>query len=294
MPRTVRLELPKSLYLVEARGNRNLPIFCEEEEKNRFLTKLAEYKEKYDFSLYAYSLRDESFQLLLETGLVPLSRVMQGVMQSFTQWVNKKHKTSGHLFGSRYKSILCDKNSFFTDLISYVNSCGENNGKKQFCLSSKGEYLSAEKRLLVDFDKILKYLNCGEEELVARINRVPTESFRVKLEKSRQIFGGDGFFENVKYSSGKKNAVERQKDKTLEETAQMTEKLTGIDKEALLGSRRRKDIVRARALFVKLSLFFTKSKKKEIAFYLDRVPRNIPYLERKISETKFEEYLRRL
>jgi len=56
----------------------------------------------------------------------------------------------------------------------------------------------------------------------------------------------------------------------------------------LRGRSRRKDIVEARSLFVRLSLLYTRYKRKEIAEYLRKVPRIIPHLERKLDDEKFE------
>jgi REP-associated tyrosine transposase len=49
---------------------------------------------------------------LVETGSQPLSRFMQELQQSYTQYFNRKHRTIGHLFQGRYKAIVCDKDEY--------------------------------------------------------------------------------------------------------------------------------------------------------------------------------------
>jgi hypothetical protein len=38
----------------------------------------------------------------------------------FTQWSNRRHKRSGHLFQGRYKAILVDRDSYFLELARYI------------------------------------------------------------------------------------------------------------------------------------------------------------------------------
>jgi hypothetical protein len=59
--------------------------------------------------------------LLIETGETPLSKILQGVNQSYTMYFNHKYKTVGHLFQGRYKAILCDRESYLLGLLKYIH-----------------------------------------------------------------------------------------------------------------------------------------------------------------------------
>lgn len=59
--------------------------------------------------------------LLLQSGEVPLSRIMQRLGSSYTQYFNRRHKQVGHLFQGRYKAILCDKDSYLLELTRYLH-----------------------------------------------------------------------------------------------------------------------------------------------------------------------------
>jgi hypothetical protein len=50
--------------------------------------------------------------LLIETGVVGLSKIMQGIQFSYTQRYNRRYRGVGHLFQGRYKSILCDRDAY--------------------------------------------------------------------------------------------------------------------------------------------------------------------------------------
>jgi hypothetical protein len=59
--------------------------------------------------------------LLVESGEVPLSRIMQRLSSSYTQYFNRRHGQVGHLFQGRYKAILCDKDSYLLGLTRYLH-----------------------------------------------------------------------------------------------------------------------------------------------------------------------------
>ena len=121
MARKPRVEYPGAFYHVMTRGNRKEAIFKDDKDRLRFLRKVLEYKERYGFILYAYILMKNHIHLLIETRDAALSKIMQGLLQSYTQWYNGKYRTVGHLFQGRYKSILCDKKVYLLNLIRYIH-----------------------------------------------------------------------------------------------------------------------------------------------------------------------------
>jgi putative transposase len=64
---------------------------------------------------------DTHIHLLIETGQVPLSKVLQGINQRFTMYFNWRYGTVGHLFQRRYKAILCDKDAYLVSLVKYLH-----------------------------------------------------------------------------------------------------------------------------------------------------------------------------
>lgn len=78
--------------------------------------------ERYDFKLYAYCIMDNHVHMLIEVKDVPLSLIMQGIQQSYTQRYNIKYMRGGHVFQQRYKGILCDKEGYLLQLIIYIHN----------------------------------------------------------------------------------------------------------------------------------------------------------------------------
>jgi hypothetical protein len=57
---------------------------------------------------------------MIETPEATLTKGMRHLNGVFTQWSNRRHKRSGHLFQGRYKAILVDRDSYFLELARYV------------------------------------------------------------------------------------------------------------------------------------------------------------------------------
>jgi putative transposase len=121
MARKPRVEFAGALYHVIARGNQRRDIFADDEDRRGYLQRLEHYRVRYQFTVYAYMLMSNHVHLLLETGSVPLSKIMQGIQFSFTQRYNRRHGTTGHVFQSRYKAILCDRDAYLLELVRYIH-----------------------------------------------------------------------------------------------------------------------------------------------------------------------------
>src|ERR671911_2275812 len=121
MARRPRLFAPGILYHVIVRGNYRQKTFLNARDYEAYLERLARYRKRFGVTVYAYCLMSNHVHLLVETGSQPLSRFMQGLQQSYTQYFNRKHKKVGHLFQGRYKAIVCDKDEYLLSLIRYIH-----------------------------------------------------------------------------------------------------------------------------------------------------------------------------
>lgn len=161
MPRTPRIEYPGAFYHVMCRGN-NGEYVLTEEEKPEYARLMEKYKERYRFKIYAYCIMDNHIHLLLETGDVPLSKIMQGIQQSFTQYYNKKYNRTGHVFQQRYKAELCDKERYLWQLIKYIHYNPVKAGIQQgldYKWSSHKNYITGINDSLVEVSFILNMLS---------------------------------------------------------------------------------------------------------------------------------------
>jgi REP element-mobilizing transposase RayT len=70
---------------------------------------------------FAWSLMPNHFHLLLRTGNIPVSTVMRRLLTGYAIWFNRSRRRFGHLFQNRFKSILCQEESYLLELVRYIH-----------------------------------------------------------------------------------------------------------------------------------------------------------------------------
>lgn len=121
MARKPRIHYENAIYHVIARGNNREDIFLDAEDKDRYLELVGKYKQRYGFELFAYVLMDNHVHLLVCIDQIPISKIMQGVQQTYTQYYNKKYRHIGHVFQQRYKAFVCNSDSYLLSIVCYIH-----------------------------------------------------------------------------------------------------------------------------------------------------------------------------
>ena len=120
MARPLRIEYAGALYHVTSRGDRQEAIFDDDQDRRAFLNVLGEVVFRFRWRCHAYCLMGNHYHLMIETPEANLTKGMRQLNGVFTQWSNRRHKRSGHLFQGRYKAILIDRGSYFLELARYI------------------------------------------------------------------------------------------------------------------------------------------------------------------------------
>jgi REP-associated tyrosine transposase len=121
MSRKPRVEYAGAFYHVICRGNQRQVIFRSDADRQYYLERVEEYRQRYGFKIYAYVLMSNHLHILIESGKVGLSKIMQGLQLRYTGYYNRKYKKVGHLFQGRYKAILCDRHAYLLELVRYLH-----------------------------------------------------------------------------------------------------------------------------------------------------------------------------
>lgn len=121
MARQLRIEFEGAFYHITSRGNMREKVFFEDKDKEKFLEILERTKERYGYLLHAYTLMDNHYHLLIETSKANISQIMQNINTSYTVYINKKYRRSGHLFQGRFKAIIVDKDEYLLALSRYIH-----------------------------------------------------------------------------------------------------------------------------------------------------------------------------
>jgi putative transposase len=95
----------------------------DDQDRRRFLGTLEEAIGKCGWRLHAYVLMTNYYHLIVETPNPNLVRGMTWFQTTYTMRYNARHRSSGHLFGGRYKAIVVDPEEprYLASLLDYVH-----------------------------------------------------------------------------------------------------------------------------------------------------------------------------
>jgi len=121
MPRKSRIDAPGALQHLIGRGINRQEIFSDKADYKDFLNRLGGILSESNTSCYAWALIPNHFHLLVRTGNVPVSKVIQRLLTGYVVTYNRRHRRFGHLFQNRYKSILCQEDPYLLELVRYIH-----------------------------------------------------------------------------------------------------------------------------------------------------------------------------
>jgi REP element-mobilizing transposase RayT len=121
MARSLRIQYDGAFYHVTARGNEKRRIYFSNADYEKFKYYINRAQEKYQFLLHCFVLMVNHYHLVIETPFANLNSIMHYINSSYTNYVNRKMKRSGHLLQGRYKAILIDHDSYLLELSRYLH-----------------------------------------------------------------------------------------------------------------------------------------------------------------------------
>jgi putative transposase len=121
MPRQPRLDAPGALHHIMIRGMEGTAIFRQDSDRQTFLDRLGKLAEATGTGILAWALMDNHVHILVLSGPKGLAQFMRRLLTGYAIYFNRKHSRRGHLFQDRYKSIVCDRDSYLLELIRYIH-----------------------------------------------------------------------------------------------------------------------------------------------------------------------------
>jgi len=121
MPRQSRIDAPGALHHIIARGIGRRRIFDNDRDRDDFVERLGTAITETRTACYAWALMPNHFHLLVRTGQTPVATVMRRLLTGYAIGYNRRHRRWGHLFQNRYKSILCQEEPYFLELVRYIH-----------------------------------------------------------------------------------------------------------------------------------------------------------------------------
>ena len=121
MPRKARLDAPGTLHHVIIRGIERRRIVDNKTDRQDFVSRMGEIALDTETSICAWSLMTNHAHILLRSGPAGLSTFMRRLLTGYAISYNLRHSRHGHLFQNRFKSIVCEEDAYFKELVRYIH-----------------------------------------------------------------------------------------------------------------------------------------------------------------------------
>jgi REP element-mobilizing transposase RayT len=96
-------------------------VFRGRADYEEFLSRLEKALQDSGTACYAWCLMPNHLHFLLRTGKSPVGRVLQSVLGGYAGYYNRKYRRVGHVFQGRFKSVLCEEEPYFLELVRYIH-----------------------------------------------------------------------------------------------------------------------------------------------------------------------------
>lgn len=264
MPRAKRVknEELNYIYHVMDRSNSGIPLFRDNKDKDKFLSFIKKYQEKFNFKVYAYCLMTTHAHLIIDANCADISQFMQRINLCYALYFNTKYHRHGHVFQDRFKSKVVDKDSYLFALSAYIHNNPTSMKKyrehpEKFKYSTLGLYLGCndDPYELVDQEFIMglfsENVKKAREEYYAFV-RICNDEKKLDTVEFKD--------EKSQYRSERKVLIRNFKP---EDIIEFIAKYTGVSKE-LLHWKNKKEATKSRALCVFLIRYYCNFTFKQI------------------------------
>jgi len=121
MARPLRVNIAGMTYHVMSRGYERKTIFCDDEDREKFIHYLGRMQKRFFVTLYSFVLMDNHYHLQLKTDEANLSGAVHWLNTAYSVYFNRKWRRTGHLFQGRFKSILIEDMASMLRVSYYIH-----------------------------------------------------------------------------------------------------------------------------------------------------------------------------
>jgi len=121
MPRLARLDAPGVLHHIIIRGIERRKIFRDDQDRDNFIDRLSDLLPATQTACYAWAFIPNHAHFLFRSGGAGISNLMRRLLTGYAIHFNRRHRRHGQLFQNRYKSIICQEDIYFRELVRYIH-----------------------------------------------------------------------------------------------------------------------------------------------------------------------------
>ena len=121
MPRIARAVAAGFPHHIVQRGNNKEKVFFNKKDREKYLSLLKKYSDKWESPILAYCLMGNHVHLLTRPKREEsLYKMMQGITLCYTQYINRAYNRTGRLWESRYHSCIIDEERYLWAAARYI------------------------------------------------------------------------------------------------------------------------------------------------------------------------------
>jgi REP element-mobilizing transposase RayT len=121
MPRSARIDAPGVLHHIIIRGIERRNIFIDDWDRNNLIERLAVLLPETKTDCYAWAFMPNHAHFLFRSGPAGIPGLMRRLLTGYAVTFNLRHKRHGQMFQNRYKSIICQEDVYFKELVRYIH-----------------------------------------------------------------------------------------------------------------------------------------------------------------------------
>jgi putative transposase len=141
------------LHHVMIRGIERRKIFHDDHDRENLIERLTVLLPETQTQCYAWSFLSNHAHFLLRSGPKGIAALMRRLLTGYAVYYNRRHERHGPLFQNRYKSIICQEDSYLIELVRYIHLNP---------LRAKS---------VIDLENLDSYLYCGHSALMGEVKR---------------------------------------------------------------------------------------------------------------------------
>ena len=254
MPRRPRIHAPGAFYHITLRGNHQQSIFFRDSDRDLLDRIVAESLEQLAARLHAYCWMTNHLHMLVQVSDEPLGRLMLRIASMYARAVQRRIKTTGHLFERRYHASLLDADNYLLAVVRYIHLnpvvAGLARSPADYRWSSHRTYLRLQHQTWVTTRFVMERLALrpddalrGYQQLISGPDQAEWGAGALAPHAEHpQVIGDDAFVTrilNCERKPGPRKSLEQLVDECCERFQ--------VSREQLISRHRARDLVLARA-----------------------------------------------
>jgi REP element-mobilizing transposase RayT len=164
MPRLARLDAPGVLHHIIIRGIERRKIFRDDKDKDNLIDRLSILLPETQTACYAWAFMSNHAHFLFRSGSAGISTLMRRLLTGYAIYFNRKYRRHGQLFQNRFKSIICQEDVYFKELVRYIHLnplrakiVSDIKGLNKYPYSGQSVLMGKKKQQWCDAEYVLSY-----------------------------------------------------------------------------------------------------------------------------------------